>query len=198
MLRWRPRAPHTTAAWLIYLASGWALLYALYRGFYALGGTFGMFGTPVSQSQWRLINGVAASALLLAAVPPLAAARLWTRPRARMWLLAIGWVFAVGCVMHALIDSILRIFDIAGVLYIDYPIFVPGSVDRRAADLQDLFFNEPWFLIEGLLWGALCWGALSSARARRWWLASALVAIAALVVWGMLSATGVVGRLIIF
>jgi hypothetical protein len=196
--QWWPEAPHATVTWLRYVTAGWALFYALYRGYYALGGTFGMFGTPVSLSQWRLINAVAAILLVIAAALPLATAQLWSHPRGRTVLLALGWVIAVGCVMHALIDTIIRLLSLAGALHMDYPFFVPGSVDRRAADLQDLFFNEPWFLIEGLLWAALCWVALTSARSRRWWLASALVAVATLTVWGVLSAMGIVGRFIIY
>src|SRR5688500_9857382 len=65
-------------------------------------------------------------------------------------LLAVCWVIAVGCIMHALIDSIERILSLAGLLTIEYPAAVWASIDRRAADLQDLFFNEPWFLLEGL------------------------------------------------
>lgn len=197
---WRVRAPHTVAAWLCYLAGGWALLYAAYRGYYALGGTAGMFGTPVSQSQWQLINGVAAVLLVFAAVLPVATVRLWHSPRTRAALLSIGWVIAVGCVMHGLVDIATRLLSMAGVLHTDFPFFVAGSLDRRASDLQDLFFNEPWFLVEGLLWGTLCWVALTklaSARARRWWLASAVAAIVALTVMGVLSAAGIIGQFII-
>lgn len=197
MLHWRPEAPHSAAMWLGYLAGGWALLYALYRGYYALGGTFGMFGTPVSQSQWQLINAIGAAVILCAAVLPVATMQLWHNPRARVVLLTIGWVIAVGCVMHGLIDDITRLLSIAGVLHMEFPFFVPGSVDRRASDLQDLFLNEPWFLGEGLLWGALCWVHLTSARARRWWLASALAAVVALTVIGLLSSTGIIGQFII-
>jgi hypothetical protein len=199
LVRRGPRARSVAVAWLPLLAGGWALLYALYRGYYALGGTVGMFGTPVSQSQWRLINGVAAILLALAAVLPLATARLWRLPRARMALLALGWVIAVGCVMHALIDESTRLLSIAGALHMEFPPFwVAGSVDRHASDLQDIFFNEPWFLIEGLLWGALCWAHLASGQVRRWWLASALIAILLLTIIGLLSSFGVIGTFIIF
>lgn len=191
----RPATRAVAAARLRYLASGWALLYAAYRGYYALGGTIGMFGTPVSLSQWRLINGFGAVLLLLAAVLPLATARLWSNPHARVALLAIGWVIAVGCVMHALVDDATRLLSIAGVLHIEFPFF--ASIDRRASDLQDLLLNEMWFLGEGVLWGALCWVELTSARSRRWWLASALAAIAVLTVIGVLSAASIIGRFII-
>jgi len=190
-------APRTAAMWLRDLAGIWALLYAIYRGYYALGGTAGMFGEPVSWSDWRLINGIAALLLLGAAALPVATARLWQRPRARVVLLAIGWVIAVGCVMHGLVDIATRLLSIAGVIQMDLPFFVAGSVDRRMADAQDLFFNEPWFLIEGVLWGAMCWVELTAGRARRWWLASALAAIVALTVIGVLSSAGVIGKFII-
>ena len=189
--------PHRMAARLRYVVGGWALLYAIYRGYYALGGTAGMFGVPVSMDQWRLINGVGAALLLLAAVFPVATARLWRSPRAHVVLLTIGWVITVGCVMHALVDIATRLLSIAGVIPLDFPFFVAGTVDRHASDIQDLFFNEPWFLIEGVIWGALCWIELTSTQARRWWLASALAMIAALTVVGVLSSAGVIGQFII-
>jgi hypothetical protein len=46
----------------------------------------------------------------------------------------------VGCSMHALIDIIERVLSLAGLLRIEYPSTVWASIDRRAADLQDLFF----------------------------------------------------------
>jgi hypothetical protein len=45
------------------------------------------------------------------------------------------------------------------------------SNDRRQADLQALFFNEPWFLIEGLLWGRHGVG-----RSASWFTAATVVA----------------------
>jgi hypothetical protein len=67
------RHPRLLAVSLV--AAGWGLWYALYRGYYGLGGTVGMIGTHTSETEWR------------------------------------------------------------------------------AADIQDLAFNETWFLAEGILWG---------------------------------------------
>jgi hypothetical protein len=106
-----------------------------------------------SARQPKNASSISAIALLLAAVFPVVTAPLWHHQRARVWLLAIGWVIAVGCIMHALIDETIRLLSVAGVLHKDYPFFVPGSRDYHAADLQDILFNEPWFLLEGLLWG---------------------------------------------
>jgi len=175
----------------------WSLGYTLYRSYYALGGTLLLPGTPADPAQFRLINAAAVVILAIAAVLPIAMLPLWQRPRARPVLLAVCWVIAVGCIMHALIDSIERVLSLAGLLIIEYPATVWASIDHRAADLQDLFFNELWFLLEGLGFGALGWIALGPGSRRRWWVGSASAAILVLTVIGLLSATGVIGKVII-
>ena len=75
--------PSRSVKWLAYAACGWALLYAAYRLYYALGGTVGMFGTPVSMSQWRLINAVGAAIIFILAVLPVATLPLGQHRRAR-------------------------------------------------------------------------------------------------------------------
>jgi hypothetical protein len=178
------------------LAAAWAFLYALYRGYYALGGTVGMFGTPVSESQWRIINAIGAAILLVGAVAPLLMLRVWRRPRMRPVLLTLCWIVAVGCVMHASVNASQRVLSLLGILRIDYPFW--ASIDRRQADLQDLLFNEPWFLVEGLLWALIAWTAgLSRSRHRMVWITSALAATIALTVVGLLSAFGVIGDVIV-
>lgn len=178
------------------LAAAWAFIYALYRGYYALGGSVGMFGTPVSESQWRLINAVGAGILLVAAASPLILLKLWCRPRLRWALLAACWLVTVGCIMHAIIDGAERVLSLAGILTLALPFW--QTLDHRRSDLQDLLFNEPWFLTEGLLWAAIAWtGALRWSPRRRWWVLSASGAITALTIVGLLSAFGIIGRLIV-
>lgn len=179
------------------LAGGWGLGYALYRGYYALGGTAGLPGTLAQPGLFRFINAVAAVILLVAAVLPVALLPLWSRRAARPVLLGLCWAVAVGCVMHALIDEAQRALSLAGLLRIDYPATVWASVDRRAADIQDMVWNEPWFLLEGLAWGALGWLGLGPGRRRRWWVASAVAAVAILTAVGLLSATGVIGKVVV-
>ena len=175
----------------------WGLGYALYRGYYALGGTLLLPGTPANPTQFRLINAAAVAVLAIAAVLPIAMLPLWRRPRARPVLLAVCWLVAVGCSMHALIDSVQRVLSLAGLLRVEYSAAVWASIDHRAADLQDLFFNEPWFLLEGLGYAALGLIALGRGRPRRWWVGSAIAATSVLTVIGLLSATGVIGKVII-
>ncbi len=106
-------------------------------------------------------------------------------------------MIAVACIGHACINDILRILSLAGVYDVLYPPEVWNVVDRRAADLQDLIFNETWFLIEGGLWVALAWTVMGPTKARRRWVASAIAAIALATLVGLLTAFGVLGRAVI-
>jgi hypothetical protein len=177
------------------VTGGWALWYAMYRAYYGLGGTVGMFGVPRSEAQWRAINLAGAGLLLVVAVLPVAMLPLWKWPRVRLFLLGLCWLLAVGFVMHALIDDIQRVLSLTGVLDLHYPLFT--TVDRRAADLQDLVFNETWFLAEGVLWGVLGWMNLKPSSARRRWVGTALGAVAVLTAIGLLTMFGVIGKTII-
>lgn len=69
------------------------------------------------------------------------------------------------------------------------------TYDRRRSDLQDLFLNEPWFLVTGLLWGALALTQVTDHHRR--WLRSALGACLALVVIGVLSGLDVIGSFVV-
>jgi hypothetical protein len=177
------------------ITAGWALWYAIYRAYYGFGGRVGMFGTPVSEAQWRGINLAGAALLLGVAVLPVAVLPLWRVPRFRPVLLVLCWLLAVGFIMHAVIDDIERILSLTGVLHLDYPLFT--RVNRRVADLQDLLFNESWFLVEGVLWGILGWIPLRRSSARWWWIGGGLAAVAVLTCIGLLSMFGVIGKFVI-
>jgi hypothetical protein len=155
-----------------------------------------MHGTPVSFAQWRRINAIGAAMLFLTAMLALVPVNAWSNHRARPFLLALCWIITVACVSHALIDIVQRSASLSGALTIPYPFW--RTIDRRTADLQGLFFNEPWFFIEGLLWAAIAWtGALRESPRRLWWVGSALAATAASTATGLLSAFGVIGKVII-
>jgi hypothetical protein len=177
------------------LTAAWSFAYALYRGYYAMGGTYGLPGTVLEPQQFRFINAIAAAALLAAAVFPLVTIRLWDRPAARRILVVACWVAAVGCVMHAIIDITEQSLGLAGV------VTVPTDnallrIDPTAAAIQDIVFNEPWFAVEGVLFA---WLALThlGRRQRIVWLVSAGIGVLALVALGMLTVAGVLTRTII-
>jgi hypothetical protein len=161
----------------------WAFAYAGYRAYYAVGGTIGMIGQPVSDAQFRAVNAV------VAAVLPLVVVRVEALRRA---VPVLGWIGAVGCGMHALVDGTLRVLSVTGVHPTQLPASFWRSFDRHAADLQDLLLNEPWFLIEGLLWAALGLAFVAPSR-RRAWLVSAIAAGLLLTVVGVLSGLDVIG-----
>ena len=166
----------------------WSLAYAGYRAYYAAGGQFGMIGEPRSPAQFRAINAVGAAIIVVAGMVPLAALRLRAVRRA---LPVLGWIAAVGCCMHALVNMTLRVLSVTGVHPTQLPPEVWLSFDRHTADLQDLLLNEPWFFIEGLLWAALAVALIHPAR-RRVWMASAAAACLMLAVVGVLSGLGVI------
>ncbi len=183
------------------VACGLGLAYASYRGYYALGGSAGMFGVPESQAQWAFLNGFAAVSLLVASAVPIVALPLWNRRVARPVLLTLFTVAAVGLVMHGLIDETQRLLHLAGLadrFHIQVRLAGWRSVDMRASDLQDILLNEPWFLAQGLVCGALVWVVLHGQAARTSWLAGAAFATAVCTIFGVLSTMGVVGRSIVF
>jgi hypothetical protein len=167
----------------------WTIPYACYRAYYAAGGEFGMIGQPVSITQIRAINAVGAAVIGVAAILPLLAMRI---PVLRRAMPILGWIGAVGCCMHALVDWTLRVLSLTGVHPTQLPASLWRSFDRGAADLQDVFLNEPWFFVEGLLWGALALTFVTASR-RRPWIVSAIVGCLLLTVVGILSGIGVIG-----
>jgi hypothetical protein len=178
-------------------AAGWALLYAAYRAYYGFGGRLAIIGIPSDEGAWRAINLAAAGLLVGASVLPLVLLPLWGRTGPRRVLLGMAWIIAVGCIMHGLVDDVSRVLSLAGVLEIEYPASIWQSVDSRAADIQDLMFNETWFIVEGLLWAAIAWSVLGPSPARRMWVISAGVAIAGLTLIGLLSAFDVIGQFVV-
>jgi hypothetical protein len=169
----------------------WAAGYAAYRFYYALGGQLGMIGRPAPAAHFRRDNLLGGTIILLAALLPLIAASEWRHRPVRRMVPVVGWVAAVGCCMHAVTLEILRVLSLTGVHPTHYPAGVWLSIDRRAADLQDASFNEPWFFVEGCLWALLAVAALRPSSRRRWQ-RSAVVACGLLAVVGVLSGLGTV------
>jgi hypothetical protein len=167
----------------------WGLGYACYRAYYAAGGEFGMIGRPVSDAQFRTVNAVGAGIVLLGAVLPVVLARV-TALRPAVPVLA--WIGAVGCCMHALVDTVLRLLSMTGVYPTQLPKEFWQSFDRQSADLQDVLFNEPWFFVEGVLWAVLGMACVRASR-RRAWLVSVAGACVVLTDVGILSGVGVIG-----
>jgi hypothetical protein len=179
------------------IAGGWGGLYAIYRAYYACGGLAGLPGVLRSDAHgtFRLINAIAVVVLLVGAAAPVLMLRFWST-RLRLGCIAACWAVAVGCVMHALIDITQRVLSLTGLISVSYPADLWAGVDRHAADMQDLVGNEPWFLVEGLLFAGLALLHLHG-RARLIFVITALLAVAAFVTIGMLSSTGHLARVVV-
>ena len=119
------------------VAAGWGQCYAAYRGYYAAGGTAFRPGTICrgSEGQSQLINLAAVVVLAVAAALPVAMLPLWARRGSRLVLLALRWVVAAGCWMHALIDMGQRALSRAGLVHIHYPPLW-ATVNDWAADCK--------------------------------------------------------------
>lgn len=167
----------------------WGLGYACYRAYYAAGGEIGMIGQPMSDAQFRAVNAVGAGIVLVGALlPPVLVSAASLRPAAPV----LAWIVGVGCCMHAFVDGALRLLSLTGVHLTQLPAELWQSFDRRASDLQDLLLNEPWFLVEGMLWVALGVTSVQPPR-RRPWLASAALACLLLTAVGVMSGLDVIG-----
>ena len=142
-----------------------------YRGYYAAGGTAFLPGTirapkaSSSSSTWRPSSLSPSPQCFPGHAAPWAGAdHGWC-----CWACA-GWS---RWLLHACLNEMAqRVLSVAGLVHIHYPPLW-ATVNDRAADLQNLFGNEPWFLLQGLAFGALGWIVLGPGRPRWRWAVSA-------------------------
>jgi hypothetical protein len=168
--RWSPR-------WAGYAAAVWSLAYMLPHLYWAAGGTAMLSAVrPAAPEEpgFRLINWVASAMLTGAALIVFLLAR-GTRPRPLRWaLLAIVWAGCVLSIAHAIYGIVDRTLVVTGVRLVESRQF---AVDEHGWILWDLLVFEPWFLVEGLLFGLAGWAALAGPRDRRRWVALCVVGV---------------------
>jgi hypothetical protein len=184
-------APGRSARRVAVALAVWAAWYAAYRFYYAFGGHLGMIGQPAPGQHFRRDNFVGGAIILLAALLPPIAVSAWRHRPVRRVVAVVGWIAAVGCCMHAVTLVTLRVLSLTGVHPVDYPPGLWLSIDRHNADLQDVFFNEPWFFIEGCLWALFALTALKPSSRHRW-RRSAVIACALATAVGLASGLGAI------
>jgi hypothetical protein len=150
-----------------------------------------LIGEPRSPAQFREINLRGGVIILTAALLPLIASSLWRHRGVRNGIVVIGWIALVGCSTHAITNETLRLLSLTGVHPIEVSAEFWLSVNRHKADRRDVLLNEPWFFIEGCLWGLFALTALAPSMRRRW-LHSAGLACAVASIFGVLSGLGAV------
>jgi hypothetical protein len=159
----------SSLGWAGYAACVWSLAYMLPHLYWAAGGTamLSAFRPAVAEEPaFRLINGVASAMLTGAALVALMLAR---RPDRRMLHGALLAIACIGCalsVAHGVYGIIDRTLIVTGVTLVESR---PFALDEHAWVLWDLLVFEPWFLIEGVLFGLAGWAFLTQAQDRRRW-----------------------------
>jgi hypothetical protein len=181
-------AGRSSLRWAGYAAAAWSLAYMLPHLYWAAGGTAMLSAVKPSASEepaWRLINWVASAMLIGAALVAYLLARGTNRRMLRWALLAIAWAGSVLSVAHAIYGIVDRTLIVTGVRLVDSR---PFTASEDAWVLWDLLVFEPWFLVEGVLFGLAGWAALDRAQDRRRWVwlsAVGLVAALATAVLGV-------------
>ncbi|UVI33495.1 DUF3995 domain-containing protein [Paenibacillus spongiae] len=163
--------------WSGYAVFIWSIVYMLPHLYWALGGTIGeslLKPDIVQHIHFDLINGIASVFLTVAGIIGLAFI-YWSKGRFSSYLwLFIAWAGCSLAASHGIYGIVYRILQISGVVGLE-----SGSIDihEDAFVLWDLVLFEPWFLIEGILFGLLGYCFLKNARSRKFWLAACMIGI---------------------
>jgi uncharacterized membrane protein len=138
-----PRA----TAWAAYAACAWALLFTVPHVYWAVGGTAGLQGHPMSGAL-RVVNLASIPLSLLAALVALAMVRSWGRAVPRWLLGGAAWG---ACAVLGMRGGAGLVQNVLG--------------QAEPAPLFRIF--EPGFLVGGILFGAAAWYHGRSPRDRR-------------------------------
>ncbi|MCJ8010414.1 DUF3995 domain-containing protein [Paenibacillus sp. KQZ6P-2] len=146
--------------WAAYAAAIWSVLYIPPHVYFALGGTIGVPGTMTEKFEpvWALTNWGASFALLLAGLLALGLARPMEQKMVRLALLVVSWCACLIPILHASYGFVTKGLYLLGVLpihFFDFSLW--ETVDIGMFMMLDLLLFEPWFLVEGILFGLAIW-----------------------------------------
>lgn len=150
--------------------SVWSGLYVVPHVYWAVGGDAGFSALKPSATahpDWQAINAVASVILLVPVAIGLLLPRSSSHRRTRTLLLAACLAGASIAASHGIYGVVYRFLNLTGAVDIDGQQFTPAE---HTWVIWDLYFFEPWFLIEGVLFASAGWAAIASARAQRRWL----------------------------
>lgn len=181
-----PSARPRKLMWTGYAVFIWSIGYMLPHLYWALGGTGGqalLRPSILELPQWELINWVASAFLTAAGCVGLALIYLRKRGFLGWSLLAIALAGCSVAASHGIYGIVNRILQIAGVAALES---APFNMGEHAYVVWDLLLFEPWFLIEGILFGLVGWYALAQPRQRQIWLMLCVVGVIIGLVTGLL------------
>lgn len=156
--------------WSGYAVFVWSIAYMLPHLYWALGGTFGLSllkSSILELPQWKAINWAASVFLTAAGLFGLAFVYLRKRGFLSWLLLAIALAGCSVAASHGIYGMANRLLQMAGVAPLESAPFNPRE---HAYVVWDLVLFEPWFLIEGILFGLVGWCYLTELRSKQIWL----------------------------
>ncbi|WP_246608451.1 DUF3995 domain-containing protein [Paenibacillus agaridevorans] len=138
----------------------------------------------IQSIHFELINWIASVFLTVAGLIGLAFI-YWSKSRVSSYMLIfIAWAGCSLAASHGIYGIVYRVLQISGVVELETG---PFDIHKDAFVLWDLVLFEPWFLIEGILFGIVGYCLLKKARSRKIWLAACIFGI----IFGLV--TGVMG-----
>lgn len=180
-----PPTPPRKLVWTGYAVFIWSISYMLPHLYWALGGTAGqslLRPSILEMPQWELINGVASLFLTVAGLIGLALV-YFRRGFVRWVLLAIALFGCAVAASHGIYGIVNRILQISGVAPLES---APFNMGEHAYVVWDLVLYEPWFLIEGILFGLVGWYYLDAPRQQSIWLTLCVLGVIVGLVTGLL------------
>ena len=187
MSRRQPQpAQQRKLTWAGYAVFIWSIGYMVPHLYWALGGTAGqalLRPSILQLPQWELINGVASIFLTVAGLIGLAFVYLRRHGFVRWGLLAIALFGCSVAASHGIYGIVNRILQIVGAVAVES---VPFNLGEHAYVVWDLVLYEPWFLIEGILFGIVGWYYLEQPRQRQIWLVLCIAGVIVGLVTGLL------------
>jgi hypothetical protein len=161
--------------WSGYAVFIWSIVYMLPHLYWALGGKMGgslLKPNTIQSIHFDLINWIASVFLTVAGLIGLAFIYRSKGRVSRYMLLFIAWAGCSLAASHGIYGIVYRVLQISGVVELETGSF---DIHEDAFVLWDLVLFEPWFLIEGILFGIVGYCFLKNARSRKFWLAACMI-----------------------
>ena len=137
-----------------YVASIWSLMYIPIHIYWAFGGMALVPGAWKEEEMWKAVNWGASAMLLVAAILAFSLTHPLGRSIPRRLMIVMGWTACLLPFIHAVYGYVTKGLLLAGIIPLEFFDFSAwATLNVNYLILIDLLLFEPWFLIEGILFG---------------------------------------------